>query len=96
MAHNGSRLADVIEKELKAKLIQMKKELIEIMGWIKAQKQIAIKLAESLQHTDEKQAYHFKGKFVAFCELYEQLGLLLNSESENSGKNDADNIGKPM
>lgn len=36
------------------------------------------------------------GRFKAFSEMIQKLSLLLNTENENGGKNEASNGGKPM
>ena len=41
--------------------------------------------------------YHYeRGRYDAFSDIIQTLGLLYNSENENGGKNDASNDGKPM
>ena len=96
MTANGSGLAAVIEKELKAKLIQMiykinvaeklhnaERLLLAIDALIEGHSDTGL-VFKSQQHCHQA-VFHIR-----------QLALLLSSESENSGKNDADNSGKPM
>jgi len=75
----------------------MKKELQKIINWTKDEQE---KADARMRIFDRRQMYTeaacmFDRKH-AFSEMEQKLTLLLNSESDHSGKNDADNSGKPM
>ena len=71
------------KKNLKAKLIQMIIELQKLKTWSEAEKQKAkeemIFYKEcNLEYSEGIEA----GRFKAFCEMFDRLNLLLNSENE--------------
>lgn len=96
MAANGSRIAAVIEKELKAKRIQMKKELQELISQMKDDVSRANNIIDLSSMVHIQPTAELMGIVKALEKYIPMLTLLLNSESENSGKNDADNSDKPM
>ncbi|MFA6069821.1 MAG: hypothetical protein WC810_14655 [Janthinobacterium sp.] len=92
---NGSRLADVIEKELKAKkLLNMNNEqkIIEILQQLTT---AVHQLRKGTYYTCDINAGEIVDKQLEAASMT-VADLLLDSENDKIGKNDADNIGKPV
>lgn len=73
----------------------MKKELQKIIIVMKQKEEKAMQDVDRYEDVPHMQGIAI-GKSQAFSSCIQWLTLLLNSESENSGKNDADNSDKPM
>lgn len=72
-------------------------ELQKLKIWIEAEAEKAKAKANNLEKRGfDKEAMNYYYASAAFSEVVRKLSLLLNTENENGGKNEASNGGKPM
>lgn len=70
-------------------------EIKELIAWADAERK---KANESADVVNARGGFGFgyEAEAAAFFRLIQKLTLLLNTENENGGKNEASNGGKPM